>query len=368
MLHALLALPLVAGGSGQDPFWPMHRALLADGKRAAVPHEDGTVRLFELATGKTEAVLSGHEGEVRAVVPSPDGGTLATCGADGTLRLWDLVDHSGRAVIELPDSLHPLWGSTLTFSPSGEHLVAVAEGRWARVWDVASGKALFTLPEESKTTDACWTPEGGLLSVGLDGLLQLWDPERGRPLRDPVDTGTRLNVVACHPDGNHVATASQDDTISLWSLETGKRIERAQPVSDPFGPCINQLVFTAEGEDLLVASGGIWRVDLLDAATLERRWHFDNGGGSSAAMRVTLDHSGRYVGYTCTSRIVRRKDGETVPTPSGMLGPFLWTRDDRFVICGRRSQTCVLDGETFEVIYRRAELPDGEFRITSGDD
>lgn len=48
MLHAL-----VAGGSGQDPFWPMHRAPLADGKRAAVPHEDGTVRLFELAPVET---------------------------------------------------------------------------------------------------------------------------------------------------------------------------------------------------------------------------------------------------------------------------------------------------------------------------
>ena len=60
-----------------------------DGTTLATVGDDGTVRLWDPATGQTTTTLTGHTGPVYAVAWSPDGTTLATAGQDGTVRLWD---------------------------------------------------------------------------------------------------------------------------------------------------------------------------------------------------------------------------------------------------------------------------------------
>jgi WD40 repeat protein len=49
---------------------------------------DGTVRLWEVATGEERCVLLGHDGEVEQVQFTPDGQTLVSSGQDGTVRVW----------------------------------------------------------------------------------------------------------------------------------------------------------------------------------------------------------------------------------------------------------------------------------------
>ena len=64
-------------------------AFSPDGGTIASSGKDGTVRIWDTASGDALRTLEGHHGAVRAVAFSPDGGTLASAGADSTVRLWD---------------------------------------------------------------------------------------------------------------------------------------------------------------------------------------------------------------------------------------------------------------------------------------
>ena len=60
-----------------------------DGQRLASAGDDGTVRLWDLATDQEVLTLQEHVGPVRYVACSPDGTRLASAGDDGTIKVWD---------------------------------------------------------------------------------------------------------------------------------------------------------------------------------------------------------------------------------------------------------------------------------------
>ena len=74
-------------------------AIAPDGTWLATAGDDGTVRIWDPATGQQRATLTGHTGAVSAVAIAPDGTWLATASGDGTVRIWDPATGQQRATL-----------------------------------------------------------------------------------------------------------------------------------------------------------------------------------------------------------------------------------------------------------------------------
>jgi WD40 repeat protein len=73
-------------------------AVAPDGSWLASGGQDGTVRIWDVATGRARVALKGHHGWVVAVAVAPDGSWLAAASQDG-VRIWDVATSRQRVAL-----------------------------------------------------------------------------------------------------------------------------------------------------------------------------------------------------------------------------------------------------------------------------
>jgi WD40 repeat protein len=133
LLMVAVALPalLIGSASAADT---APTATSPDGKVQA--RADGkTILLTDAASGKVFAKMTGHTDTVTALAFSPDGKSLASGGADKTVRFWDVATGKEIRKLEGKDTI-----TSLTFSKDGKTLTAKEGEKGMRTWEVATGK------------------------------------------------------------------------------------------------------------------------------------------------------------------------------------------------------------------------------------
>lgn len=111
-------------------------AFLADCATLVVACDDGRVALYDAPNGALLEELAGHKpgSWVLAVAARPDGGSFATGGSDGSVRLWDVSTRSlAQALPEAHANL--VWG--LAFSPDGSRLVSGSDDKSLALFGVS---------------------------------------------------------------------------------------------------------------------------------------------------------------------------------------------------------------------------------------
>jgi WD40 repeat protein len=118
--------------------------------------------------------LAGHEVAVACLRLSPDGRTLASSGADRTVRLWSTADWSEMRRVELEAG----GILQLAFSPDGERL-AVGVDHLILVHDVDSGELMDRIELQPKGIyGLAYSPDGRYLAnAAADGKVRIWEQD-----------------------------------------------------------------------------------------------------------------------------------------------------------------------------------------------
>jgi WD40 repeat protein len=137
------------------------------------------------------------------------------------IRIWEVAN--GQSVRTLPG--HKGGTSSIVFSPDGRHLASGGLDGNVKVWDVATWNEKRSLPVHSPVYSVSFSPDGRLLASGnADGTVNTWKTENwNSALRLKVAFG-RVSSVASDPSSQSLATASVD--IQFWDVLTGTKLQR----------------------------------------------------------------------------------------------------------------------------------------------
>jgi WD40 repeat protein len=193
---------------------------LPDGRRALSADRDGTLRLWDIETGREIRRFHGQRsGGIQSLAVSPDGRHALTGGADHTLRLWSL--QSGKELHRFKGHTDAVLG--VAFAADGRRALSASWDGTARVWDIASGRQRAVFRGHSgRVWCVALAPNGKLaVSGGEDGTVRLWDPDTGKEIRSLGPHARPVHKLAFAADGRRMLTASEDMTFRLWDIGTG---------------------------------------------------------------------------------------------------------------------------------------------------
>ncbi len=190
-------------------------AYAPDGQQIAVGTVDRAVYIFDAHTRATKKILRGHGDQVRFLAFAPDGKTLASCGWNGEIWLWDLPQGRGRRFPVSEGS-----GYHLAFSPDGKFLAVSGPGSSAELWQVATGKKTLVLSgHEGEVRSVDFSPNGQWLATGSkDRTVRLWQARTGAWLRTMIGHQHAVRKVAFSPDSSLLLSLSGRASARIWTL------------------------------------------------------------------------------------------------------------------------------------------------------
>ena len=227
-----------------------------DGRTLTSLSADGTVELWNVATKQNITIMKQNKW-VWSHVLSPDGRTLASVSTDGTIELWNVATKQNITTFKGHGSL---FFSKVAISPDGNFLavaaVDAAEGGWIKdsslhLWDVTTQRNIATLKNPKGFWSLAFSPDNTVFAAGTgNGEIKLWDMTTRKYIGDLSLGQYEVSSLAFSPDGTLLASTSGGSQIKLWDVKTRMNITTLSGHMKP----IPSVAFSPDGT--LLASAG----------------------------------------------------------------------------------------------------------------
>lgn len=253
--------------SEETPRYISAVAISSDGRFALMGGRwnDEDVHLIELETGTRRQVLRGHVGGITSCRFSPDAKRALTSSLDGTIRLWDLATGKQLRRIEVcpqgvfmtaisPDGL---LAATLDSreSTSGPGNSPLAGSQTLRYWDLLSRCQLGKLQGPPDPTSLDMRNPDNAITVGCRSGVMGFRIENPRPATaptdftdaDPMPPSQQLQVflaastIVGFTDNRTAFSGTTDNSLAQWDIFTGVSLGTRKPVDLQQWPALKLL-------------------------------------------------------------------------------------------------------------------------------
>lgn len=207
-------------------FSPDGKASVAvvDGRLRWAPREGGAARVFE-----------GPARTLQSLAYSGDGQRVASTEGDGSVRVWEV--RSGKSKLL---GQHGRGAHGVAFHPGGEWVASGGADRTVRLWNVASGQQYVLEANAAAVWVVRFSADGALLGASGSSVaaVTLWDT---RDLSRPPPLARTLgedgaNELDFSRDGL-VAASADRDTVRVWRTD-GTPHWRAPALLPLASPCL----------------------------------------------------------------------------------------------------------------------------------
>jgi hypothetical protein len=257
-------------------------AISADSRTLISGGDDKAIKVWDIATGKLQKTLQSDSGKVLSLAISHDGKTVVSGSGDRMVRVWNITTGKRQAILKGHDN-------DITSVAISEDGKTIASGSWGliKVWDLATGKLKFTLPDDTlkkKVTIGPVTIDNepsrtGRVEISQDGKtaiivnynnqIEVWDLTTGK-LQNSFKEGFGNDLTAnISPDGKVAVIQYQiynhGGKTKVWDLSTGKeKASRSFTASS-----INAIPMTLNNDKMIGTSNKAIQVWNLNTAKLE---------------------------------------------------------------------------------------------------
>ncbi|XP_042103042.1 apoptotic protease-activating factor 1 isoform X7 [Ovis aries] len=237
----------------------------------ATGSNDYFLKLWDLNQEECRNTMFGHTNSVSHCRFSPDDQVLASCSADGTLKLWDVKSANERKSInvkqfflnsEEPQEDLEVIVKCCSWSADGAKIMVAAKNK-VFLFDIHTSGLLAEIHMgHHSTVQYCdFSPHNHLAVVALSQYcVELWSMDSGLKVADCRGHLSWVHCVMFSPDGSSFLTSSDDQTVRLW--ETKKVCKNSATVLKQEIDVVFQ-----ENEVTVLAVDNIRRLQLINGNT-----------------------------------------------------------------------------------------------------
>ncbi|TWT43357.1 protein kinase domain-containing protein [Botrimarina hoheduenensis] len=212
------------------------------------------IQLWQVDPAERLMRFSPH-GAVADAAVSAEGTTLATASWDGSIKLWDAATGQSRHRIERAGAGYlnrVLFINSQEFMNEPEALLTAGDDGVARILSLKDRSAEtielrgHTGPIYDATADATGQH---VATASADGTVRLWSTAR-RAVEQTLRGDAPMLAVAFSPAGDLVVSGSEDSTATIWNASTGAALH----VLGAHTAGVTSVAFSPDGARILTAS------------------------------------------------------------------------------------------------------------------
>jgi WD40 repeat protein len=214
-----LEISSVEVGTGvAEVCWDAMIALASD-DRTESGADDHSILVWDLRSGELRGTMKGHKDRIRCLTCASDGHTAASASNDGSVRVWDVHSRATMAVLRHGAGFWDAWVAlgrrsgveSVALSADGQTVLSLADD--LRAWVLPQTKQVRVLEgHEGEVDELDVSPDGSsLVTAGADSSVRVWDLATGQPKLVVRFKGSRCRGVKFSRDGTAILSAWHKD-------------------------------------------------------------------------------------------------------------------------------------------------------------